>query len=127
MTLPLVPTLALAAAVLSAAATILIRQGLRGSDPYTGFWINCMVGVAGLWLCVLFTGGLGDISMRGVLLFAAAGLIGTVGGRLTRFLAIGKVGASVSAMSSLPRSCHISVQSGLIRNTTSEVAVTSAR
>lgn len=97
MTLPLVPTLALAAAVLSAAATILIRQGLRGSDPYTGFWINCMVGVAGLWLCVLFTGGLGDISMRGVLLFAAAGLIGTVGGRLTRFLAIGKVGASVSA------------------------------
>ena len=97
MTLPLVPTLALAAAVLSAAATILIRQGLRGSDPYTGFWINCMVGVAGLWLCVLFTGGLGEVSMRGVLLFAGAGLIGTVGGRLTRFLAIDKVGASVSA------------------------------
>jgi uncharacterized membrane protein len=97
VTFPLVPTLALSAAFLSAAATILIRQGLRGSDPYTGFWINCMVGVAGLWLCVLFTGGLGEISTRGVLLFAAAGLIGTIGGRLTRFLAISKVGASVSA------------------------------
>ena len=97
MTVPLVPTLALAAALLSAAATILIRQGLRGSDPYTGFWINCMVGVAGLWLCVLFTGGLGEVSLRGVLLFAAAGLIGTIGGRLTRFLAISKVGASVAA------------------------------
>jgi uncharacterized membrane protein len=94
---PLVPTLALAAAVLSAAATVLIRQGLRGSDPYTGFWINCMVGVAGLWLCVLFTGGIGEVSARGILLFAAAGLIGTVGGRLARFLAIAKVGASVSA------------------------------
>jgi uncharacterized membrane protein len=95
--LPLVPALSLCAAVLSAAATILIRQGLRGSDPYTGFWINCMVGVAGLWVCVLFTGGLGEISARGVLLFAAAGLIGTVAGRLTRFLAIARVGASVAA------------------------------
>jgi len=94
---PLVPTLALSSAVLSAAATILIRQGLRGSDPYTGFWINCMVGVAGLWLAVVVTGGLGEMSARGILLFAAAGLIGTVAGRLTRFLAISKVGASVSS------------------------------
>jgi uncharacterized membrane protein len=93
----LVPTFALSAAVLSAAATILIRQGLRGSDPYTGFWINCIVGFVGLWIAVLFTGGLGEVSWRGVLLFAAAGIIGTVAGRLTRFLAIEKVGASVSA------------------------------
>ncbi len=93
----LVPTFALAAAVLSAAATILIRQGLRGSDPYTGFWINCIVGFVGLWIAVLITGGFGPISMRSVLLFASAGLIGTVGGRLTRFLAIEKVGASVAA------------------------------
>jgi uncharacterized membrane protein len=93
----LVPTFALAAAILSAAATILIRQGLRGSDPYTGFWINCMVGFVGLWIAVLFTGGFHEISAYSVVLFAAAGLIGTVGGRLTRFLAIEKVGASVSA------------------------------
>jgi uncharacterized membrane protein len=93
----LVPTFALAAAVLSAAATILIRQGLRGSDPYTGFWINCIVGFVGLWIAVLVTGGLGEITWRGVLLFATAGIIGTVAGRLTRFLAIEKVGASVSA------------------------------
>jgi drug/metabolite transporter, DME family len=93
----LVPTFAIAAAVLSAAATILIRQGLRGSDPYTGFWINCIVGFVGLWIAVAFVGGLGEISMRSLMLFAAAGLIGTVGGRLTRFLAIEKVGASVSA------------------------------
>ena len=42
-------------------------------------------------------GGIGQISTRSLLLFAAAGLIGTVGGRLARFLAIEKVGASVAA------------------------------
>lgn len=93
----LVPTFALTAAVLSAAATVLIRQGLRGSDPYTGFWINCIVGFVGLWLAVLFTGGFGQISMRSLVLFASAGLIGTVGGRLARFFSIEKVGASVAA------------------------------
>ena len=93
----LVPALALASALLSAVATILIRQALRRSDPYTGVWINMMVGAAGLWIGVLVTGGLTQVSMRSVLLFAAAGIIGTVGGRLTRFLAIEKVGASVSS------------------------------
>ena len=39
----------------------------------------------------------GEVSPRSLLLFAAAGLIGTVGGRLTRFLAIDKVGAAVTA------------------------------
>ena len=95
--LPLVPTLALSSALLSAAATILVRQGLRGSDAYTTFWINCMVGFAGMWLAVLVTGGIGEVSARGVLLFAAAGLIGTVAGRLTRFMGIAKVGASVAS------------------------------
>lgn len=93
----LVVVLALVAALLSAVATILARHGLRESDPYTGVWINMVVGAVGLWICVLATGGVGEISTRSLLLFAAAGLIGTVGGRLTRFLAISKVGASVSA------------------------------
>jgi transporter family protein len=93
----LVAVLALAAALLSAVATIFVRQGLRGSDPYTGAWINMIVGAVGIWICVLATGGLGEVSTRSLLLFAAAGLIGTVGGRLTRFLAIDKVGAAVTA------------------------------
>lgn len=93
----LVAVLALAAALLSAVATIFVRQGLRGSDPYTGVWINMIVGAVGLWICVFATGGMGEVSSRSLLLFAVAGLIGTVGGRLTRFLAIAKVGAPVSA------------------------------
>ena len=93
----LVAVLALAAALLSAVATIFARQGLRRSDPYTGAWINMIVGAIGLWICVLVTGGVGQVSTRSLLLFAAAGLIGTVGGRLTRFLAIDKVGAAVTA------------------------------
>src|SRR6266849_6190920 len=89
--------LALAGALCSAAATIFIRQGLRGGDPYTGFWINVVVGTASLWAAVIVTGGPGHVSIRGALLFDLAGLIGTVGGRLLRFVAIEKVGASISA------------------------------
>lgn len=48
-----VAALALAAALLWAAATIFIRQGLRRSDPYTGIWINLIVGTAALWAAVL--------------------------------------------------------------------------
>jgi uncharacterized membrane protein len=93
----IVPILALTSALLSAVATIFVRQGLRRTDPYTGVWISVLVGTAGLWLCVLVTGGAGPISTRSVLLFVSAGLIGTVGGRMTRFLGIEKVGAGVAS------------------------------
>src|SRR5436309_1477444 len=89
--------LALAGALCSAAATIFIRRGLRGGDPYTGFWINVVVGTTSLWTAVIVTGGPGHVSIRGALLCGLAGLIGTVGGRLLRFVAIEKVGASISA------------------------------
>src|SRR3989449_10799780 len=89
--------LALAGALCSAAATIFIRQGLRTSDPFSGFWINLLVGTISLWVAVLVTGGLGRVSARGALFFVCAGLIGTVGGRLLRFVAIEKVGASIAA------------------------------
>jgi drug/metabolite transporter, DME family len=88
---------ALTAALLSAAATIFIRQGLRDGGPYTGFWINLVVGTVGLWTAVLLAGGLGPLSWRGVGFFILAGLIGTVGGRLLRFVSIEKVGASIGA------------------------------
>jgi DME family drug/metabolite transporter len=92
-----VPALALASALISAGATILIRRGLRHDGPYTAFWINLAVGTACVWAAVVVTGGLGDPSARGVAFFAAAGLIGTVGGRLLRFIGIEMVGASISA------------------------------
>lgn len=93
----LVAALALGAALSSAIATIFIRQGLRGGDPYTGFWINLIVGTLGLWGAVLVTGTEVHLTARSVALFALAGLIGTVGGRLLRFISIEKVGASVSS------------------------------
>ena len=88
-----VPALALGAALFSAVATICIRQGLRGGDPFTGIWINLIVGTVSLWAAVSVTGGVVRISVRSVLLFMLAGLIGTMGGRLLRFHAIDKVGA----------------------------------
>jgi len=93
----IVPTLALISAFLSAAATILIRHGLQRYGPYTGVWINVTVGAVGLWIAVLVTGGLGHPSPRALALFVCAGLIGTVAGRMLRFLAIEAVGASISA------------------------------
>jgi drug/metabolite transporter, DME family len=93
----LVFALALSSAFASAWSTILIRQGLRGSTPYTGFWINLVVGTTGLWVAVALTEGFGRLSVRGLALFALAGLIGTTGGRLFRFLSIEQVGASISS------------------------------
>ena len=89
--------LALGGALFSGLATIWIRQGLRGSDPYTGFFVNVVVGTVSLWTAVIVTGGLGHVSPRGALFFMCAGLIGTVGGRLLRFVSIEKVGASIAA------------------------------
>ncbi|MGH7390418.1 MAG: EamA family transporter [Candidatus Rokuibacteriota bacterium] len=92
-----VHVLALASALGSAAATIFIRQGLRSHGPYTGFWINLAVGTLGLWVAVILTGGLGRVSVTGLAFFVLAGLIGTVAGRLLRFVSIEQVGASISA------------------------------
>jgi drug/metabolite transporter, DME family len=92
-----VPTLALISALLSAIATILIRHGLVRYSAYTGFWINLVVGTVCLWLGVFFTGGLGSPTPQALLLFVLAGLIGTVAGRLLRFVSIEIVGASITA------------------------------
>lgn len=89
--------LALTAALLSAGATIWIRHGLREAGAYAGFWVNVAVGTIALWTAVLVTGGPGRITATGLAFFVAAGLIGTVAGRLLRFVAIDKVGASVGA------------------------------
>ena len=92
----IVPVLALVAAVLSAGATIFIRQGLRTSGALTGFWINVITGMITLWVLVAVTGGPGPVSGKAVAYFVLAGLVGTVAGRLFRFLAIDRVGASVA-------------------------------
>jgi uncharacterized membrane protein len=91
-----VAALALFSALFSAAATVLIRQGLRGYGPFTGVWINMLVGAVCLWIAVLFTGGIGQPTPLALGLFILAGLIGTVAGRLLRFFAIEAVGASIT-------------------------------
>jgi uncharacterized membrane protein len=88
--------LALGSAAASAAAVILIRQGLRGGDAQTGFGINLVVGVIGVWGALLLAPAQ-PVSLPGLLLFAASGLVGTVAGRLLRFIGIDRVGASVAA------------------------------
>jgi len=89
--------LALAGALATAAAAILIRQGLRGGNAYGGYWVNLAVGTVGLWAAVLARGPLEPLQPRGIAFFVLAGLVGTVAGRLLRFISIEKVGPSVTA------------------------------
>lgn len=94
---PTVYALALAGAVCNAGATILIRRGLRDAGPYTGVWINLLVGTIALWPAVALTDSLQSVGLKGIAYFAAAGIVGTLAGRLFRFMAIERVGASVSS------------------------------
>jgi DME family drug/metabolite transporter len=89
--------LALAAAVSSALATVLIRQGLRHGNFYIGFWINVIVGVVGLWGAVLVLEPADAYRASAIPLFMLSGIIGTAGGQLLRFVSIEKVGAPVAA------------------------------
>jgi drug/metabolite transporter (DMT)-like permease len=89
--------LALAAAVSSALATVLIRQGLRHGNFYVGFWINVIVGVVGLWGAVLVLEPADAYRASAIPLFMLSGIIGTAGGQLLRFVSIEKVGAPVAA------------------------------
>jgi drug/metabolite transporter (DMT)-like permease len=59
--------------------------------------VRYLVGTVSLWIAVLVTGGPGRVSARGALFFVFAGRIGTVGGRLLRFVSIERVGASIAA------------------------------
>jgi uncharacterized membrane protein len=93
----LVYTLALAGALCSASATILIRQGLRDSDAYTGFWMNVLVGTVGLWGAILLIAPGETLQVAALPFFILSGLLGTVAGRFLRFVGIDRVGASVAA------------------------------
>lgn len=93
----LVYALALGGALCSASATIFIRQGLRNGNAYAGFWINLVVGTVGLWMVILLTMPLQTMHARAIPFFIVSGIVGTVAGRLFRFIGIDKVGTSVAA------------------------------
>ena len=89
--------IALLSAICMAAASIWIRQGLRQSNTHTGYWINLVVGVSGLWIAVLLLTPDDIRSFRALPFFILSGLVGTIGGRFSRFIGIDKVGASVGS------------------------------
>src|SRR5215510_8114899 len=89
--------LALASALCSAAATMLIQRGLRRGNFYAGFWINIGVGMIGLWSLVLLLVPRAGYHWRAVPYFVFSGVVGTAAGRLFRVAAIDKVGAPVAS------------------------------
>ena len=89
--------MALASALCSATATILIQRGLRRSNFFAGFWINVAVGMLGLWSAVFLLVPREEYTWRAVPYFVLSGVLGTSAGRLFRVVAIEKVGAPVAA------------------------------
>jgi uncharacterized membrane protein len=89
--------LALAGALCSAVATMLIQRGLRHANFYAGFWINIAVGMIGLWSVVLLMVPPDAYHWSAVPYFVLSGVVGTAAGRLFRVVAIEKVGAPVAA------------------------------
>src|SRR4030095_1215964 len=89
--------LALAGALCSAVATMLIQRGLRHANFYAGFWINIVVGMIGLWSVVLLMVPADAYHWSAVPYFVLSGVVGTAAGRLFRVAAIEKVGAPVAA------------------------------
>lgn len=89
--------MALASALCSATATILIQRGLRRSNFFAGFWINVAVGMLGLWSAVFLLVPRAEYTWRAVPYFVLSGVLGTSAGRLFRVVAIEKVGAPVAA------------------------------
>ena len=55
------------------------------------------MGTVGIWLSVLLLAPTERADLHGFLYFALAGIVGTTGGRLFRFMSIERVGASVSS------------------------------
>ena len=92
-----VATLAFTSALLSAVATVLLRAGFQRYGAYTALWINMLVGTILFWVVLAVGGGPGRPSLRSIAFFVLAGLIGTMAGRLFRFVSIEAVGPSISA------------------------------
>ena len=76
--------LALASALCSAVATMLIQRGLRHANFYAGFWINIAVGMLGLWSVVLLMVPADDYRWSAVACFVLSGLVSTAAGRRVR-------------------------------------------
>src|SRR2546427_5257084 len=92
-----VVALAFTSALLSAVATVLIRAALQRYGPYTGVWLNVLVGTVVFWLVLAVSGGAGRAPATSIAVFVLAGLLRTLGGRVFRFMSIATVGAAIRA------------------------------
>ena len=92
-----VAALAFTSGLLSAVATVLLRAGFQRYGALTALWINMAVGTGLFWLVLAVSGGPGRPPLRSIAFFVLAGLIGTMAGRLFRFMSIEAVGPSISA------------------------------
>jgi uncharacterized membrane protein len=88
--------LAILSAAFTAMNTISIRKGLRNSNPISGLFVSTIVLTACLWVLASANLLVTRFSLFGILAFVMDGILGTALARSLMFVAVEKVGASVT-------------------------------
>jgi uncharacterized membrane protein len=88
--------LAILSAAFTAMNTISIRKGLRNSNPISGLFVSTIVMTACLWVLASANLLVTRFSLFGILAFVMDGILGTALARSLMFVAVEKVGASVT-------------------------------
>lgn len=88
--------LAILSAAFTAMNTISIRKGLRNSNPISGLFVSTIVMTVCLWVLASANLLVTRFSLFGILAFVMDGILGTALARSLMFVAVEKVGASVT-------------------------------
>jgi drug/metabolite transporter (DMT)-like permease len=88
--------LGLIAGFLYGSSNVLVRVGLRSSNPLLATYITLLVNVPFLWALYLLFGTAAKLSSLSLLLFALAGLFGPALGRILNYCGMSKLGIVVN-------------------------------
>ncbi|MBI3034649.1 DMT family transporter [Candidatus Woesearchaeota archaeon] len=87
--------LAIGAATLYAASSVLIRRGLHGSNPHAGIIFSLLTNTAILWAAFLITLPLTALlNWKAALIFAIAGILAPGIARMLRYTSLEKIGVA---------------------------------
>jgi DME family drug/metabolite transporter len=93
----MVPILAMCSALSHAVATVLIKMGLRNSDPFSAAFVSLIACFTGALILLLFSLPLSQFDGTCILYFAVAGITGPWIGRLLFFIGVHRVGSSIAS------------------------------
>jgi drug/metabolite transporter, DME family len=93
----MVPILAICSALSHAVATVLIKMGLKNSDPFSAAFISLIACFTGALILLLLSLPFSQFDATCILYFAVAGITGPWIGRLLFFIGVHRVGSSIAS------------------------------